>query len=172
MKLLSLVLACILALTACNQTDTAKQQLKDNTTSNVSNVSNGNNGKAIGKDYGGKGQGYGQVKKNEPGQAPPPPTEAPAPIQWTPMKAYEDFKNVFLGGHYQVGMASDSTELKIWDIMIYDNTLTQEQVMKAVNQLNSYNLGTVRKVIKGDAGFQFVMQDEFLEMAGEVVYQK
>jgi hypothetical protein len=77
MKLLGLVLILALALTGCNQTDTKKQQISDNTTYDVSNVSDKtNNGKAVGKEYGGKGAGYGQVKKIE-GQAPPPLIEPP-----------------------------------------------------------------------------------------------
>jgi hypothetical protein len=81
-KLFGLGLVVVLVLTGCNQADTTKQQIKDNTTNNVSNVSNPNNkGKAIGKDYGGKGTGYGQVKKIEPGQAIPPLVEAPTPTK-------------------------------------------------------------------------------------------
>ena len=64
MRLLVLILA--LALTGCNQTDTAKQQISENITYDVSNVSDKtNNGNAFGKEYGGKGTGYGQVQKNE-----------------------------------------------------------------------------------------------------------
>ena len=67
MKLLGLLLALALTLTGCNQTDTTKQQISENTTYDVSNVSDKTyNGKAVGKEYGGKGTGYGQVKKNEP----------------------------------------------------------------------------------------------------------
>jgi hypothetical protein len=55
MKLLSYALVLILALTACNQTDTTKNEIKDNTTNNVSNVSYENNGEAIGQEYSGKG---------------------------------------------------------------------------------------------------------------------
>jgi hypothetical protein len=74
MRLLGLVLVLALALTACNQTDTTKNQLKDNNL-NTTNVTNeGNVGK--GQEYGGKGQGYGQVKKIE-GQAVSPIIEAP-----------------------------------------------------------------------------------------------
>ena len=77
MRLLGLVLILALALTGCNQTDTRKQQISDNTTYDVSNVSNKtNNGKAVGKEYGGKGTGYGQIKKIQ-GQAPPPLIEPP-----------------------------------------------------------------------------------------------
>jgi hypothetical protein len=79
LKLLRLLLTLAFALTACNQTDTTKQQNGDNTTTNVSNVSNKtNNGKAVGQGNGGKGTGYGQVKKIEPSQAVPPSIEAPA----------------------------------------------------------------------------------------------
>jgi hypothetical protein len=78
MKLPVLVLVIALALIGCNQTDTTKQEIRDNTTNNVSDVSNKtNNGKAVGQDYGGKGTGYGQVKKIPPGQAVPPLVEAP-----------------------------------------------------------------------------------------------
>lgn len=74
MKLLGLVLVLVLALTACNQTDTTNNKLKVNNT-NTTNVSNnGNIGK--GQGYGGKGQGYGQVKKIE-GQAVAPENKAP-----------------------------------------------------------------------------------------------
>ncbi|NWQ43372.1 hypothetical protein MLOOGBEN_21975 [Bacillus sp. EB106-08-02-XG196] len=77
MRLLGLVLVLALALTGCNQTDTKKQQISGNTTYDVSNVSDKtNNGKAVGKEYGGKGTGYGQVKKIE-GQVPPPIIEPP-----------------------------------------------------------------------------------------------
>ena len=77
MRLLGLVLILALALTGCNQTDTRKQQISDNTTYDVSNVSDKtNNGKAVGKEYGGKGTGYGQIKKIQ-GQAPPPLIEPP-----------------------------------------------------------------------------------------------
>lgn len=71
MKLFGLVL--VLVLTGCNQADTTKQQNNDNTTNNK--------GKAIGKEYGGKGTGYGQVKKIEPGQAVPPLVESPTPTK-------------------------------------------------------------------------------------------
>jgi hypothetical protein len=59
MKLLA-ALVFVLALTGCNQTDTTKNQIKDNNI-NTTNVSN--QGQAIGKEYGGKGTGYGQIKK-------------------------------------------------------------------------------------------------------------
>jgi hypothetical protein len=82
MKLFRLGLVLVLVLTGCNQADTTKQQIKDNTTNKVSNVSNTNNkGKAIGKEYGGKGTGYGQVKKIEPSQTVPPLVEAPTPTK-------------------------------------------------------------------------------------------
>jgi predicted transport protein len=75
MKLLGIVLVIVLTLTACNQTDTTKNKLKDNNTI-TTNVSNkGNIGK--GQGYGGKGQGYGQVKKIE-GQAVAPEIETPS----------------------------------------------------------------------------------------------
>lgn len=81
MRLLGLVLILALALTGCNQTDTRKQQISDNTTYDVSNVSNKtNNGKAVGKEYGGKGTGYGQIKKIK-GQAPPPLIEPPMGVE-------------------------------------------------------------------------------------------
>ncbi|MDQ0971391.1 hypothetical protein QFZ31_001269 [Neobacillus niacini] len=74
MKLLGLVLVLVLALTACNQTDTTNNKLKNNNT-NTTNVSNNDNiGK--GQGYGGKSQGYGQVKKIE-GQAVAQKNEAP-----------------------------------------------------------------------------------------------
>lgn len=80
MKLLGLVLILTLALSACNQTDTTKNPLKDNNinTTNVSDNANKGKGKAIGKKYGhGRETAYGQVKKIEPGQAVPPLIEAP-----------------------------------------------------------------------------------------------
>lgn len=80
MKLLGLVLVLALALTACNQTDATKNQLKDNNinTTNVSDNANKGKGQAIGKEYGhGRETAYGQVKKIEPGQAVPPLIEAP-----------------------------------------------------------------------------------------------
>jgi hypothetical protein len=80
MKLLGLVLVLALALTACNQTDATKNQLKDNNINktNVSDNANKGKGQAIGKEYGhGKETAYGQVKKIEPGQAVPPLIEAP-----------------------------------------------------------------------------------------------
>ncbi|MEH7544921.1 hypothetical protein [Neobacillus vireti] len=62
MKQLGLVF--VLILTGCNHTGNTKQQINDTTKENVSDVSNkNNNGKAIGEEYGGKGAGYGQVKK-------------------------------------------------------------------------------------------------------------
>ena len=48
----------------------------NNATNNITNVSDvpdhAKKGKAIGKKYGGKGTGYGQVKKIPPGNAVPP----------------------------------------------------------------------------------------------------
>jgi hypothetical protein len=74
MQLLGLVLVLVLTLTACNSTDTTMNNLKDNHT-NTTNVTNkGNIGK--GQEYGGRGQGYGQIKKIE-GQAVAPENEAP-----------------------------------------------------------------------------------------------
>jgi hypothetical protein len=75
---LGLVLVLALVLTGCNQADTTKQQIKENTTNNVYTS---NKGKAIGKEYGGKGKGYGQVKKIEPGQAVPPLVEDSTPTK-------------------------------------------------------------------------------------------
>ncbi|MBT2730351.1 hypothetical protein J7E63_26295 [Bacillus sp. ISL-75] len=68
MKLLGLGLVLVFALTGCNDNGTTRQQLKDNNVANnLTNVSdvpdNANEGHAIGKEFGGKGTGYGQVKK-------------------------------------------------------------------------------------------------------------
>lgn len=76
MKLLGLVF--VLVLTGCNNAETPKQQIQDNNVyNNVTDVNQTNHGKAVGKEYGGKGAGYGQVKKIEPGNAVPPIIEAP-----------------------------------------------------------------------------------------------
>jgi hypothetical protein len=71
MKLLGFGLVLVLALTGCNDSGTTQQQITDNNVAiyqtNVSNVSKkANKGKAIGREYGGKGAGYGQVKKSPP----------------------------------------------------------------------------------------------------------
>ena len=77
MRLLGFGLVLVLVLTGCNDSGTTRQQIKDNNAAtkriNVSDVSNQNNkGKAIGKEYGGKGTGYGQVKKRPPVNVVPP----------------------------------------------------------------------------------------------------
>jgi hypothetical protein len=106
MRLLGLVLVLALALTGCNQTDTKKQQISDNTTYDVSNVSDKtNNGKAVGKEYGGKGTGYGQVKKIEPGHAVPPLIEAP-PVELTFVEKMQ-VKAVELGLEGRVSIRED-----------------------------------------------------------------
>src|SRR5688572_28018810 len=75
MKLLGIGIVFLLALTACNADDTAKQLNRDN---NINTTDKSNNGKTgVGQEYGGKGTGYGQVKKIEPGQAVPPTAEVP-----------------------------------------------------------------------------------------------
>ncbi|MEH7419444.1 hypothetical protein V7266_29885 [Neobacillus drentensis] len=90
MKLLGLVLVLALALTACNETDTTKNQLKDNNINTTKVSDNAKVGK--GQKYGGKRTGYGQVKKNEPGQATPPIIEAPMPaIEWTDETMTQDW---------------------------------------------------------------------------------
>lgn len=76
MKLLGLGLVLVYALTGCNESGTTGQQINDNHSAtnqtNVSNVSNqANKGKAIGREYGGKGAGYGQVKKRPPANIAP-----------------------------------------------------------------------------------------------------
>lgn len=94
MKLLGLVLVLGLALTACNQTDATKNQLKDNKvhTNNVSDKANKGKGRAIGKKYGhGRETAYGQVKKIEPSQPVPPPIiEAPSSAEAQLEKFTED----------------------------------------------------------------------------------
>jgi hypothetical protein len=77
MKLPGLGLVLVFALTGCNDRGTTQQQINDNNAANnlthVSDVSNqANKGKAIGKKYGGKGTGYGQVKKRLPENVVPP----------------------------------------------------------------------------------------------------
>lgn len=77
MKLLGLGLVLVLTLTGCNDSGTTQKQNNDNNAAtnltNVSDVPNqANKGKAIGKNYGGKGTGYGQVKKNPPEKVVPP----------------------------------------------------------------------------------------------------
>jgi hypothetical protein len=119
MKLLGLVLA--LALTGCNQVDTTKQQIRDNTTNNVSNVSDKtNNGKAIGQEYGGKGAGYGQVKKIEPGQAVPPLIEAPvheAPI----IEAPAIDTNIQILNDYLIKHHNGEKVLKVTNVSLYSD---------------------------------------------------
>jgi hypothetical protein len=90
MKILRLALVLVFLITGCNPTGT-RQQLKDNNI-NTTKVSNeGNIGK--GQQYGGKGTGYGQVKKIPPGQAVPPLIEAPpAPVAPIEIKTFEDLQ--------------------------------------------------------------------------------
>jgi hypothetical protein len=75
----------LLLLGGCTQTQKDKTQQSINNPSpqtelnktNVSDQTKTDQGKKIGTEYGGKGAGYGQVKKIEPGQAAPPLIEAP-----------------------------------------------------------------------------------------------
>ncbi|MFC0274792.1 hypothetical protein ACFFIX_26125 [Metabacillus herbersteinensis] len=119
MRLLGLVLVLALALTACNQTDTTKNQIKDNNT-NTTNVSNETNrGQAIGKEYGGKGTGYGQVKKIEPGQATPPIAVAPQTL----LQKVDAYSMKHLGVHTTSVelIKSDSNGVGIEYKIVFDN---------------------------------------------------
>jgi hypothetical protein len=92
MKLLIGLGLILVVLTGCNQTDTSKNQLKDNNINTTNVADKGNIGK--GQKYGGKGTGYGQVKKIEPGQAVPPLVEAPPVVnkEETILKALEQYQ--------------------------------------------------------------------------------
>jgi hypothetical protein len=121
LKLLGIVLTLALALTGCNQADTTKQQIGDNTTNNVSYVSDKtNNGKAVGQEYGGKGTGYGQVKKIESGQAVPPLIEAP---ELTLDEKVASFAaNTLPEGFITVTLAETATHYIFY--ICYDNAVT------------------------------------------------
>jgi hypothetical protein len=114
MKLSGIVLVLVLALTGCNNAETPKQQIQDNNVTNVSDVNKTNQGEAVGKEYGGKGTGYGQVKKSEPGNAVTPI----APVEDTRLtaealarKINEHFYNINPSS-FQYGIVNNMSQLE------------------------------------------------------------
>jgi hypothetical protein len=127
MKLiLGLVLA--LTLTACNQTDTTKQQLRD-TNLNTTNVSNESNI--------GKGQEYGQEKKKEKKIVKFYKEKYSQFGVVTTYKAIKDWYNPNIECLYiEVDMPDDTTYEKLMNV--YSQMLTDRQYLENEEGLDTY----------------------------------
>ena len=139
----------LLLLGACTQAQQDKTQQSINNpppptqlnTTNVSDQTKTDQGKHIGTEYGGKGAGYGQVKKIE-GQAVPPIIEAPALTNEQKLNqlVYERIgRRVasvdILANAITINLVDYSVDSNIW----WDD---QQAIVKAVNELygNSYDM--------------------------------